>query len=117
MDGVVGGSAGVHDAGGRETARSRGVWGIPGGWDTLRGSSGGSPGVVRRFGAAIGGPEWGRAGGWAVVDSRGDDDVAVALGGSCGTGFWGTSWGEQGATGRLLGLRLEFRGKRVCFVE
>ena len=67
-DGVVGDAGGVYHTGGGEAARLRGVWGVLGGWDALRGCSGGSRCVCRCSGGAVRGSEWGRAGDWAVVD-------------------------------------------------
>jgi hypothetical protein len=80
-------------------------------WNAFFGCPAGSSPVRRRFGAAGGGPESGRA----VVEAVVHDDVAMTRRGSrYGLGVWGT---RAGGNRVLLGLRLEFWGERVCFVE
>jgi hypothetical protein len=83
-------------------------------WNSSWGCFVGSGRARCRSGAAGGSPESGRAGDAAVVD---DDMAVVRRGSRCGLGVWGTSWGEPGAAGGLLGLRLKFWGERVRFVE
>jgi hypothetical protein len=83
-------------------------------WNSSWGCFVGSGHACCCSGAAGGSPESGRAGDAAVID----DDMAVARHSlRCGLGVWGTSWGEPGAAGGLVGLCLKFWGEQVHFIE
>jgi hypothetical protein len=62
-------SAQLKRVGGGETACFRGVWVRLGGWEVFWSRSSGSSCVFRGSGAAARGPELGRAGDTAIVDS------------------------------------------------
>jgi hypothetical protein len=97
-----------------EAARLRAVWGELGNWDVLGGCSDASGSVCRRSRGVACGTEWGRAGGFIVVD----DNVAVVHGGSrYGTGVWGSSWGELDGVGGLLDRLLGRWGLQGSSVE
>jgi hypothetical protein len=57
VGGIVSDAAVGCNSGGVEMAHFQGVWGIPGGWDMLRGCSGSSTCMSRSSGAAAHGPE------------------------------------------------------------
>ena len=99
---TAGGSDMVAAAKGVEygkTAHFQGTWGKLGGWDRFWRCPEGSRGAFCCSRAVVCGSKQGRAENSAVVDKCVDHDVASALGVSCSTGSWGTSWGVQGGTG------------------
>jgi hypothetical protein len=105
-DSVAGDADGVYHTNDKMSCLL-GVWGEPGGWNGLWGCSEDSSSGSCRFRAEACGLERGRVGDTAVVDKHVDSDVAVALHISgCSTGDRGTGWGEPGAVGGLLAVRL-----------
>jgi hypothetical protein len=108
----------VKDVRRGETARLWLNWGELGRIGSERGCSDESGSVRRRSRGVARSPEWGRAGGSAVIDGSVDADVAVAFGGSsCITGVWESSWGWQGGVGGLLDRRCGEWGRQGSFVE
>jgi hypothetical protein len=99
----------VQDTGVGEMAPLWGVWGIPGDWDVLRGSSGVFPGAFRHSRDMVHGSEWGRAWNFGIIDKKVDNDmasigvgVAVAVGSRGMMGDWGVRGGGQDGVWRLL---------------
>lgn len=68
IDGVIGDAGRVYHMDDTKMVHLWGVWGEQGGWDTLWGCSGESRCMSHCSGAAVLGPEWGRAGEMAIVN-------------------------------------------------
>jgi hypothetical protein len=93
-------SSAVKDVRRGEMARLWLNWGELGRIGSEQGCSDESGSVHHRSRGVARSPEWGRAGGSAVIDRSVDADVAVTFGGSsCITGVWESSWGWQGGVG------------------
>jgi hypothetical protein len=110
-------STAVKDGGNGGTARLGPSWAELGWMGSERGCSE-SGSVFRCSRDVVRGPEWGGAGGTAIIDGHVDGDVAMVWRGSrWGTGVWGSGRGELGGLGRVLDRRWRWGGWLSGFVN